>query len=210
MTTEYHHIGTPRDDSENEWEMVVHPRDVAHVFYRKDEIVKYMPDMCSSPFEAVLAGDLAWVHTYVSLGGDYDVLGPEGRTLMHYAVAANKVEIVDELFDKMKNAHKSDTNGVSPIAIAARYGHLDIVRHLVSNGANVRAVDTGGNTVVHEAARCGQTHIVKFFFSLFTSERYRDRLGGIVRVQNSAKATAYDLALRAGYLDTAALILTYM
>jgi len=191
--------------------MIVHPSDPVHVFYRKNEAVKYRRDMCSSPFEAVLEGDSTWLHMYVSRGGSFEVVsGQDGSTLMHYAVAANKLEIVNELFDRMKNAHKPDTKGVTPIALASRYGHLELARVLISNGANVRAVDSSGNTVLHEASKYGQTHCVKFFMSLFTSERYRDSLGRIVWIRNNEGYTAYDQALRAGYSDTAALILTYM
>jgi ankyrin repeat protein len=205
--TEYHHIGTPRD---NEWELVVNSENKALVYYiNSDNIAKYIQERCSSPFEAVLAGDMEWVEMYVSCGGDYDVVsGPEGYTLAHYAVAANKPEIIELLLDKMKNFHQCDSSHVCPLAIAAKYGHLELVRLLISNGANVRITDSLGNTVLHVSAEFGQTHCVKFFLSLFTSDRYRERLCGMIGMKNVNKQTAYDVALRGGYSDIAALILT--
>jgi ankyrin repeat protein len=209
MTTEYHHIGTPRE-GEDQWEMMLYPVNKVYVYYKNQETVKFCPELCSSPFEAIFSGDLEWIHHYVALGGDYDVTGPDQRSLMHYAAALHRQEFVETLFDKMKNPHASDVFGTSPLGIAARYGHLEILRLLISNGANVRAADLKGNTVLHEAAKFGQTHCVKFLLSLITSERYRDTFGLLVRQQNNDAESAYDVALLAGYSDAAALILTYM
>jgi hypothetical protein len=209
MATEYHHIGTPREEL-NEWEMVLYPKNKVYVYYKNKDTVKFCPELCSSPFEAVCIGDIDWIYHYVSLGGDYDVTGPDKRSLMHYAVALNRPEIIEALFDKMKNPHICDVFGTSPLGLAARYGHLEVMRLLISNGANVRAVDLKDNTILHESAKCGQTHCAKFLLSLITSERYRDTLADLVRVKNFAEESAYDVALLAGYTDTAALILTYM
>lgn len=54
------------------------------------------------------------------------------------------------------------TEGLLPIHIAAREGHLQVLRFLHSNGAYIQGVDAHGSNSLHFAARAGQIRSVRW------------------------------------------------
>ena len=210
---QHHHIGTPTesDDDEAEYEMV--PNEDGRVFYVSSAgISKWtlprVPVGSTSLFEASLNGDFEFIRRYDNLGGNLNVTAHNGLSCMHYAVAGNRFDICQFLERKLDRPHNPDSDGVTPLALACRYGHSKIARFLVSCGAMIPALCKQGNTCLHEAGMYAQNHVVKWLLDLMTSDRNKPLFGHLIWSKNIRNETPYDASLPNP--DTAALILSYM
>ena len=57
------------------------------------------------------------------------------------------------------------SSGVTPLHLAAKYGHKEIVEILIANGADINAKDDDGETPLHKAAWERHEEIAKFLIS---------------------------------------------
>ena len=74
-----------------------------------------------------------------------------------------KLEVVKDLIRTGKELDEhTNLNGQTPLALAARYGHVEVCRELVDAGAGVDIADNDGWTPLIEAAFYGQLQSVKF------------------------------------------------
>jgi ankyrin repeat protein len=215
----HHHIGTPGgsdyevdDEPHNDgWKMHVSQKCATHAYFYcqlTDKIESRFFGI-TNPFEAVLACNIQWLLAYIAAGGSWDVVGQDRMTLMHFAATISS-SIVELLLCRMKRPQIPDQNGITPIAIACRYGNLEIVRLLISNGAIVTSVCRRGNTSLHEASMFGQYHCLRHLLDLVTSDRYRHLLSHIVWAKNVSGKTCYDVAIESGFTECGELALKYM
>lgn len=63
---------------------------------------------------------------------------------LHAAAAAGDVPRVKSLLavDGDSAVHKRDSDGRTPLLLAARKGHVDVVKRLLKAGAGIKAADT--------------------------------------------------------------------
>lgn len=185
----------------------------------KSSTFDLVPSARSPPhslFEAALLGNILFISEMLRLcvGTDIKLIDvctrSEGFSLMHYAVAGNQQETVSFLLRKMTRPHTPDSSGVSPFALAARYGHSKILKLLLAAGALVPGVDRLGNTCLHEAAGMGQNASLKYLLELVTNDRNAALVCYVLWLKNLKGMTCYDHALHKGYPETAELILGYM
>ena len=217
MSVEFHHIGTPpqRDDGPavTDWvEVVSVDGRIYHYSESTNQAVWSLPTKgtASSVFEAALDGNVDLLRTCVpSSTCGWDVR-TSGLTMMHYALVGNRGPVVDLLLTKMARPHAPTLEGVSPLALACRYGRCEMARKLISAGALVPGVDKQGNTCLHEAAGMAQNHCLEMILNLVTSERNSSILSHMIWTKNTVQRTAYDVAVAYGFPDTAELILKYM
>ena len=63
-----------------------------------------------------------------------DLSHPDGNTLLHYAVQADSLEVVDLLLNHGANPSIKNSRNETPAHSAARAGNLNILKFLVENG----------------------------------------------------------------------------
>ena len=84
------------------------------------------------------------------------IYGPAGSTLMHFAAAAGRIDVMEWLKDN--NGLKVDAKnkiGHTPMYHAAANGHIEAMMWLKENGAAVDVKSTGGSTPMYWAAANG-------------------------------------------------------
>lgn len=84
------------------------------------------------------------------------------------ACCSGKLELVEYLlgFDNCKNViEKKNDMGVSPLWIAAGYGHLSVVKLLLANKANVHSANYKGDSVLVAATFKGHSDIVGYLLN---------------------------------------------
>lgn len=217
MAVEHHHIGTPPLEAEDsDWELVPHST-TGRIFLYSPSVgvsVWTLPGLSSGPlsiFEAALIGDLELIERYAAMKGKLDVhTEPERNTVMHYAVSVGKSEIVAYLLSRMDRPHRPNGDGVTPLSLACAYGHSAVAMQLISGGALLTAVDRQGDCCLHATARHAQTHTAQQLLSLITTERNKPLFGHLIWSKNILGQTCYDVAISAGFNDTAELILSFM
>jgi len=86
-----------------------------------------------------------------------------GCTLLHYAVASGKLNIIQWLLKEGSNIDETDDFGLTALSCAASKGHLEIVKWLLKvGGAKIDERTRRGLTVLLCAASKGQLEVVKW------------------------------------------------
>ncbi|KAI0878857.1 ankyrin repeat-containing domain protein [Hypoxylon argillaceum] len=74
----------------------------------------------------------------------------EGTTAIHSAVRAGQVEVLREMLVEVKQIDTLDSNGSTPLLIAAEQGHAEIFELLLNHNASLSEVDSSKQTVLHK------------------------------------------------------------
>lgn len=115
---------------------------------------------------AVHVGHLPVVRKFLDEGIDPFSRDQEGRTVFHWAVRANHIEIVRLLLDRWRlrvhseyewedSLWRSNENGKSALHHAAPNGFTALVKLFLDRGADVSMTGEGGQTPLHEAVKGG-------------------------------------------------------
>lgn len=91
---------------------------------------------------------------------DIDAVDDEGRTVIHRAVIADDVEVIEKLLSKKANLSIKDKQGRTALHHTQWKGNYKIARLLIVAGADVNATDYAGFTVLNYAAILGHTKLV--------------------------------------------------
>jgi len=86
-----------------------------------------------------------------------------GRTLLHWAVAANRADLVDLLLERGADVNAADAAGETPMHIAAASGRLEVAGKLLAKGANLNARDKENRTPFELARLYEQAAMMDFF-----------------------------------------------
>ncbi len=89
-----------------------------------------------------------------------DVQDEEGRTVIHKAVIANDLTVLEKLLTKKGNLNLKDKQGRTALHHCQRHGNYKIARWLIAAGADMNLPDASGFTILNYAAVFGHVKLV--------------------------------------------------
>ncbi|KAH0633946.1 hypothetical protein KY285_036697 [Solanum tuberosum] len=138
---------------------------------------------------AVKYGNLDCVQVLIEFG--YTIDNSADRFL-HYAAATDRVDLMEILCLGYADIdlNSIDSQGRTPLHIAAIHGHVEVIQFLVSVGSDTDMLDTQGWTPLHFAAHQGHVEAVGVLLNHSNFAKY------VVTKQGK---TAYELAIDKGH-----------
>ncbi|WP_198305942.1 ankyrin repeat domain-containing protein [Arcobacter vandammei] len=89
-----------------------------------------------------------------------DVQDIEGRTVIHKAVIANDIAVVEKLLTKKANLSLKDIHGRTALHHTQWKGNFQIARWLIAAGADINQPDNSGFTILNYAAIFGHAKLI--------------------------------------------------
>ena len=106
------------------------------------------------------------------------------------------LESIQNLDLTLERIDKKNTQGYSPLMLAAYNGNLEVARYLITKGANAESADLSGSTVLMGAAFKGQLDLVELLLAS----------GAKIEARNAKNQTALDFANMFGRSEVALLL----
>ena len=119
------------------------------------------PAELESLVDAVKGGKTAVVQKTLQTHGDPSAAEPDGTTALHWAVQADRLDLVEALISAGAKVKVSNRWGVTPLALAVTNGNPAIAQALLHAGADPRAAVPGTGTPLLTAARSGNPAVIK-------------------------------------------------
>ena len=91
---------------------------------------------------------------------DVNIQDNEGRTVIHKAVIANDLTVVEKLLTKKANLNIKDIHGRTALQHTQWHGNYKIARWLIASGADMNMPDNAGFTLLNYAAIFGHGRLV--------------------------------------------------
>ena len=109
---------------------------------------------------AVLAGDLNLVEPLIKAGADLNGLSAYGDTALHLASFALKDELpaVEMLLEAGADPELQNSDGFTPLTMAAKRRQIEIIRLLLDHGVDINAADGAGRTAINQTLENGAVH----------------------------------------------------
>jgi ankyrin repeat protein len=76
------------------------------------------------------------------------VVGKNGETLLHTAIAYNKLDIALELINRKIEVNRQDNDGMSPLHMAAWYHNYNVAKSIIEHNGNPNLRDKHGNNAL--------------------------------------------------------------
>ena len=106
--------------------------------------------------------NLKKVEAYIEQGGDVDAKDQQNRTLLHWACAQGKTQVVKLLVEKGADVNAKTARGLTPLKQAVYGKHHEIVDFLLNRTpVDVDARGQQNFTLLHWACAEGKTQVVK-------------------------------------------------
>ena len=113
---------------------------------------------------------------YLQGGAKVDNRDNTGRTLLHWAAAAKRPDLVSLLLELDADVNAADATGVTPLHIASAGGLQEVAAKLLARGANLNAQDNEGCTAFEIARIYDQDAMMDFFLPAAAADS-RDAAG---------------------------------
>ena len=110
----------------------------------------------------------------INAGADLDSLGPDGKTLLHYAVNSGNEDTIFILLDSGVNIEKKSRNGSSVLLDAVKKKKLCMSEILLQNGAEVNTAGRNGLTPLHYAVLNKDKEMVKLLLDYNADSSIKD------------------------------------
>lgn len=102
---------------------------------------------------AAEAGELLALQEVLRRGAAVDAVDDQGCSILHYAAGGGHVEVVKFCVKKLKmNSSVQDSEGDTPLLVAAFEGHTEVVEWLLKNGSSVQERNHEGMSAALAAA----------------------------------------------------------
>ncbi|KAL0139532.1 ankyrin repeat-containing domain protein [Mucor lusitanicus] len=102
----------------------------------------------------------------------------DGRSSLHRACLANKLEKVQSLIKQGADVHAKDNEDATPLHLSCACGHVDIVKLLIDQDAIINILGTHQmDTPLHEASRHGHEEIVRLLIAAGADVNMEDKAG---------------------------------
>lgn len=121
--------------------------------------------------------DVDILKTMINLGGDYELVNAEGRTMLHFAVYAQKIEMVCFCLELGLDPNKVDVNGQSPFWLAAKNFNYEIMEIMIKKGANQNETNFSQQNLLHFAVKSRHSRFVEFCLEHSINPHQRDNCG---------------------------------
>ena len=96
--------------------------------------------------------------------------------------------IIEALLAIGADVNEADSDGQTPLHLAASWGHASSCRLLVKKGgADIEAQDDGGDTPLHEAARANEIDVLLELLNLGAEKDARNKIGATPLILGSHK-----------------------
>jgi len=131
-----------------------------------------------SVVDAVKAGNLALVQKRLQLRGDPNAADPDGTTALHWAVQADRLDMVEALVAAGAKVKVANRWGVTPLALAVTNGNSGITQSLLRAGADPRSPVPETGTPLLTAARSGNPDVIKALLAAGVSANEPEETSG--------------------------------
>jgi ankyrin repeat protein len=154
-----------------------------------------------SPLGAALSrGYLKTAKILYERGAEVDVQGSDNRTPLRAASRSGHLEIVQWLLSCGANSTVRDEEyGLTPLHVAAIWGHVEVSRLLLQYKADIHAHDKEGQTSLHGAALHSEVNVARLLLEH----------GADVNARDNRRITPLHLASENGNLDVARLLVEH-
>lgn len=96
----------------------------------------------------------------------------EKNTLLHLAVAAANVQIVDLLLEKKADPLAKREDGQTAIHLCAKPGSIEILDKLIEAGGDLNDTDTKNETILHKAATHNRESVIRYILNKQVKHRF--------------------------------------
>ena len=130
-------------------------------------------------FKAVRRGDLQFLSSYLSQGGNVNIIFNhiDGMTILHYACRFGHLELVKCLVENGADIHLCANNKYTALHCAAISKNISIVAYLISSGANIFFLTDTDSSVLQWACIYGNLEIVKYLIGLGADPYATNKIG---------------------------------
>lgn len=102
-----------------------------------------------------------WLQREVKSAKSLNEPGPDGVTLLQYAVRSGDLPITELLLKAGASPNIAGDGDEHPLIIASRKGKRQLIERLIDSGASLNATDEEGNTALHLAAASDNREVVE-------------------------------------------------
>ena len=108
-------------------------------------------------------GCLDNIKMLIENGADFHERDKHGTTLLHFASAYSKQEVVEFVL-RLNTVHVNETNNenLTPLMSACGGGNLANTQTLIKNGADINVRTNDGSTLLHYASRSSKGDVLEF------------------------------------------------
>jgi uncharacterized protein len=111
--------------------------------------------------DAAMRGDKETVRALLKQGGDVNASQGDGMTALHWAAMKGDRGLAEMLIYAGANVRASTRLGAyTPLALAAREGHVEVIAALLAGGAEAASATSTGTTALMLAAKSGNARAV--------------------------------------------------
>ena len=136
--------------------------------------------------EAVRKGDAVALRALLARKVPADSATADGTTALHWAVDADRLDLVNVLLSAGADARVANRYGIAPLMLAATNGNAAIVERLLKAGASANTSSPEGQTVLMTAARTGRPDAVRALLAAGAEVNAREKWQGETAVMWAA------------------------
>lgn len=127
--------------------------------------------------EFVRLGNAEAVELLLEAGMNANLLGEDGKYMLHLALERGHVEVALKLLSHGANVHARDKQERTPLMYAVQLGNMRLVELLLARTTSTNAVDVNGRTVLMYAASSGNVSMVQSILQKGAAVNWKDKSG---------------------------------